>query len=245
MAPGPQHWKASYMAQIFHRSANSLSRLSILAVIVVVSVLLWVALEAQKSPYATYQGMRQAQPVPFSHQHHNAGLGIDCRYCHTSVEQSSYAGVPPTKTCMNCHSQIWTNAAMLEPVRESYRTGSSLMWTKVNYLPDYVYFNHSIHVNKGVGCATCHGPVNEMPFMYQESSMRMEWCLECHRGTEKYLRPKDQVFNMNYQQPSSSHPVQLADGSKYIEQEQLGAALKSQYHVRTVQDITSCNTCHR
>ncbi len=233
------------MAQIFHRSANSLSRLSILAVIVVVSVLLWVALEAQKSPYATYQGMRQAQPVPFSHQHHNAGLGIDCRYCHTSVEQSSYAGVPPTKTCMNCHSQIWTNAAMLEPVRESYRTGNSLMWTKVNYLPDYVYFNHSIHVNKGVGCATCHGPVNEMPFMYQESSMRMEWCLECHRGTEKYLRPKDQVFNMNYQQPSSSHPVQLADGSKYIEQEQLGAALKSQYHVRTVQDLTSCNTCHR
>jgi Cytochrome c7 and related cytochrome c/Class III cytochrome C family len=233
------------MAQIFHRSANSLSRLSILAVIVAVSVLLWVALEGQKSPYATYQGMRQSQPVPFSHQHHNAGLGIDCRYCHTSVEQSSYAGVPPTKTCMNCHSQIWTNAAMLEPVRESYRTGSSLMWTKVNYLPDYVYFNHSIHVNKGVGCATCHGPVNQMPFMYQESSMRMEWCLECHRGTEKYLRPKDQVFNMNYQQPSSSHPVQLADGSKYTEQEQLGAALKSQYHVRTVEDITSCNTCHR
>ncbi len=233
------------MAQIFHRSANSLARLSILAVIVVVSLLLGLALEMQKSPYVTYQGVRQAQPVPFSHQHHNAGLGIDCRYCHTSVEQSSYAGIPPTKTCMNCHSQVWTNAAMLEPVRESYRTGQSLMWTKVNYLPDYVYFNHSIHVNKGVGCATCHGRVNEMPFMYQESSMRMEWCLDCHRGTEKYLRPRDQVFNMNYAQPTEARPVQLADGTTYTDQATLGAALKSQYHIRTVEDITSCNTCHR
>jgi Cytochrome c7 and related cytochrome c len=233
------------MAQIFHRSANSLSRLSMLAAVVVVTGLLTVAWEMQRAPYVTYQGVRQAQPVPFSHQHHNAGLGIDCRYCHTSVEQSSYAGIPPTKTCMNCHSQIWTNAALLEPVRESYRTGQSIMWTKVNYLPDYVYFNHSIHVNKGVGCATCHGPVNEMPLMYQESSMRMEWCLECHRATENYLRPKDQVFNMNYQQPSEAHPVQLADGSKFTDQVELGTALHSQYNVRTVQDITSCNTCHR
>jgi len=232
------------MAQIFHRSANSGSRLSMLAVIVVITVLLTVAWEMQRAPYVTYQGVRMAQPVPFSHQHHNAGLGIDCRYCHTSVEQSSYAGIPPTKTCMNCHSQIWTNAAMLEPVRESYRTGQSLMWTKVNYLPDYVYFNHSIHVNKGVGCATCHGPVNKMPFMYQESSMRMEWCLECHRATEKYLRPRDQVFNMNYEQPSSAHPVLVA-GTQYTDQVELGTALKSQYKVRTVEGITSCNTCHR
>jgi len=233
------------MAQIFHRSANSLSRLSMLGVVLVVTVLLGAAWEMQRAPYVTYQGVRQAQPVPFSHKHHNAGLGIDCRYCHTSVENSSYAGIPPTKTCMNCHSQIWTNAALLEPVRESYRTGQSIMWTKVNYLPDYVYFNHSIHVNKGVGCATCHGPVNQMPLMYQESSMRMEWCLECHRAPEKFLRPRDQVFNMNYQQPSELHPVLLADGTKYTDQKDLGTALKDQYHVRTVQDITSCNTCHR
>jgi len=134
---------------------------------------------------------------------------------------------------------------MLEPVRESYRTGQSILWTKVNYLPDYVYFNHSIHVNKGVGCFSCHGPVNKMPFMYQESNMRMSWCLECHREPEKFLRPRDQVFNMNYEQPSAAHPVMLADGTKYTDQIELGTALKSQYHVRTVQDITSCNTCHR
>jgi len=233
------------MAQIFHRSANSLSRLSILGVLLVVTLLLGAAWEMQRAPYVTYQGVAQAQPVPFSHQHHNAGLGIDCRYCHTSVEQSSYAGIPPTKTCMNCHSQIWTNAALLEPVRESYRTGKSLLWTKVNYVPDYVYFNHSIHVNKGVGCASCHGPVNKMPLMYQESSMRMEWCLNCHRAPEKFLRPRDQVFNMNYQEPTSLHPVLLADGTKYTDQMELGTALKEQYKVRTVADITSCNTCHR
>ena len=216
-----------------------------LAVVVVVTVLLGVAWETQRAPFVTYQHVAESQPVPFSHQHHNAGLGIDCRYCHTSVEQSSFAGIPPTKTCMNCHSQIWTNAALLEPVRESYRTGKSLMWTKVTYLPDFVYFNHSIHVNKGVGCASCHGPVNKMPLMYQESSMRMEWCLSCHRAPEKFLRPRDQVFNMDYQEPSSAHPVQLADGSKFTDQIELGSALKTQYHVRTVEDMTSCNTCHR
>ena len=154
------------MAQIFHRSANTISRLSIIAVVAVVSLLLVAGLELQRSPYATYEGIAHAQPVPFSHQHHNAGLGIDCRYCHTSVEVSSFAGIPPTKTCMNCHSQIWTNAPMLEPVRESYRTGKSLVWTRVNDLPDFVYFDHSIHVNKGVGCYSCHGPINKMPLTY-------------------------------------------------------------------------------
>ena len=116
--------------------------------------------------------MRKPQPVPFSHQHHVTGLGIDCRYCHTSVETSSFAGIPPTKTCMNCHSQIWTNAKLLEPVRASYKSGESLQWTRVNQLPDFVYFNHSIHVNKGVGCNTCHGPVDQMPLMYQQESCR-------------------------------------------------------------------------
>jgi hypothetical protein len=146
---------------------------------------------------------------------------------------------------MNCHQQIWTNATMLEPVRESYRTGKSIEWVKVNYLPDYVYFNHSMHVAKGVGCFSCHGPVNKMPLTYQAESMRMEWCLSCHRAPEKFLRPRDQVFNMNYQQPSSLHPVKLADGSVYTDQLALGKVLKQQYHVRTVEDITSCNTCHR
>ena len=232
------------MAQIFHRSANTLARLSIIGVVIVVSVLLWAALEMQRSPYATYQDVAQAQPVPFSHQHHVAGDGIDCRYCHTSVENSSFAGIPPTKTCMNCHSQIWTNAQLLEPVRASYRSGQSLQWTRVNQLPDFVFFNHSIHVTKGVGCNTCHGPVDQMPLMYQQESLQMEWCLGCHRAPQNNLRPRDQVFNMRYQQPTSAHPV-VVDGQSYTDQVDLGTALVKKYNVRSVNDITSCNTCHR
>ena len=188
--------------------------------------------------------MRKAQPVPFSHQHHVTGLGIDCRYCHTSVETSSFAGIPPTKTCMNCHSQIWTNAQLLEPVRSSYKSGESLQWTRVNQLPDFVYFNHSIHINKGVGCNTCHGPVDQMPLMYQQESLQMEWCLGCHRAPEKNLRPRDQVFNMRYQQPTSANPV-VVDGKSYTDQLELGTDLLKKYNVRNVKDITTCSTCHR
>jgi hypothetical protein len=210
----------------------------------IVAALFWVMAEAQRSPYSTYEGVVKPQPAPFSHQHHVTGLGIDCRYCHTSVENSSFAGIPPTKTCMNCHAQIWTNAALLEPVRESYRSGKSLEWTRVNQLPDFVYFNHGIHLNKGVGCNTCHGPVDRMPLMYQYASLQMEWCLACHRAPEQNLRPREQVFNMHYQPPSSRNPV-VVDGQSYTDQIALGAALKEKYRVRTVAQITSCNTCHR
>lgn len=233
------------MPQIFHRSANTVARVSIAAAVLLVVGLIGIALQMQRSPYVTYAGIAAAQPVPFSHQHHVAGLGIDCRYCHTSVEVSGFAGIPPTKTCMNCHAQIWTNAPMLEPVRESFRTGKSLVWTRVNDLPDYVYFDHSIHVDKGVGCNTCHGPVDQMPLMYNYASLQMEWCLECHRAPEKYIRPRDQVFNMRYQQPSVSDPVVLDDGSKFTDQASLGKELVHRYKLRSVQDITSCNTCHR
>jgi hypothetical protein len=205
---------------------------------------LWAVLEIAKSPYVTYAGIAKPQPVPFSHQHHVAGLGIDCRYCHTSVETSHFAGIPPTKTCMNCHSQMWVGAPLLEPVRESFRTGKSLQWTRVNQLPNYVYFNHSIHINKGVGCNTCHGPVDRMPLMYQQASLQMEWCIDCHRAPEKYLRPKDQVFNMRYEQPSTGKPVTV-DGKSYTDQLALGANLRAKYHLRTEADITSCSTCHR
>jgi Cytochrome c7 and related cytochrome c len=230
--------------QIFHRSTNALSRASIFGAVFIVAGLGWVLMELQRSPYITNAGVHKAQPVPFSHQHHVTGLGIDCRYCHTSVEKSSFAGIPPTKTCMNCHSQIWTNAQLLEPVRASYRTGQSLQWTRVNQLPDFVYFNHSIHVTKGVGCNTCHGPVDQMPLMYQAASLQMEWCLNCHRAPEKFLRPRDQVYNMVYQQPTAAVPVTL-DGKAYTDQDDLGSALVHKYQLRTVQDITSCNTCHR
>ncbi len=240
------------MAQIFHRSANSIAKASIIAAVLLVGSLLWAALELQRSPYYTYAGVARMQPVPFSHQHHVAGLGIDCRFCHTSVETSGFAGIPPTKTCMNCHSQIWTNAPMLEPVRESYRTGQSLVWTRVNRLPDFVYFDHSIHINKGVGCNTCHGPVDKMPLMFNYASLQMEWCLNCHRAPEKFLRPHkvqgsvdDQVFNMAYEQPSKIHPVVLENGQSFTTQAELGKYLVQANHVRSVRDITSCNTCHR
>ncbi len=183
--------------------------------------------------------------MPFSHQHHNAGVGIDCRYCHTSVERVQLRGhsadqdvheLPLADLDQRSHAGAGPRELSHRQVAE---------WIKVNYLPDYVYFNHSMHVNKGVGCYSCHGPVNKMPLMYQADSMRMEWCLNCHREPEKFLRPRDQVFNMNYEQPSSVHPVKLADGSVYTDQLALGNELKQRYHVRTVEDITSCNTCHR
>ncbi len=232
------------MSQIFHRSTNTLSRATIFGAVFVVAALGWMAYEIQGSPYVTYAGVRKPQPVPFSHKHHVTGLGIDCRYCHTSVETSAFAGIPPTRTCMNCHSQIWTNSKMLAPVRASYRSGQSLQWTRVNQLPDFVYFNHSIHINKGVGCNTCHGPVDQMPLMYQEASLQMEWCLGCHRNTKDNLRPRDEVFNMRYRPPDSSHPV-VVDGQSYTDQAALGTALVKKYNVRSVYDITSCSTCHR
>ena len=243
------------MSQIFQRSTNTLSRVTIFGAVFVLAALTWMAMEVQRSPYITYAGVRKPQPVPFSHQHHVTGLGIDCRYCHTSVETSSFAGIPPTKTCMNCHSQIWTNAALLEPVRASYRSGESLQWTRVNQLPDFVYFNHSIHINKGVGCNTCHGPIDQMPLTYQHASLQMEWCLNCHRDPARNLRPRDQVFNMRYLPPSEASPVSV-DGNTFTDQESLGAFLVKQYKVRirklttsdgqqSVSDITSCTTCHR
>jgi hypothetical protein len=230
--------------QIFHRSSNTISKATIFAVIIVASVALWACIQLQRSPYVTYAGVARPQPVPFSHQHHVAGLGIDCRYCHTSVENSHFAGIPPTKTCMNCHSQIWVGAPLLEPVRESYRSGKSLVWNRVNDLPDFVYFDHSIHISKGVGCNTCHGPVDRMPLMYNFASLQMEWCLDCHRAPDKYLRPRDQVFNMRYQPPTSVQPLEV-DGTRFTDQATLGKYLIQKHHLRTPADITSCSTCHR
>jgi hypothetical protein len=230
--------------QIFHRSTNTIARATIYGAVFVVAVLGWALNEFQRSPYVTYAKVARPQPVPFSHEHHVAAGGIDCRYCHTSVEVSGFAGIPPTKTCMNCHRQLWTNAKLLEPVRESFRSGKPLEWTRVNDLPDFVYFDHSIHINKGVGCNTCHGPVDRMPLMYNYASLQMEWCLNCHRNTSEYLRPRDQVFNMRYEPPSSGHPV-VVDGKQYVDQLALGEDLGKKYHLRTVGDITSCSTCHR
>ena len=195
------------MAQIFDRSSNSLARMSLILTGLIVIALGVTLDQLQRSPWVTRQGQRPDQPVPFSHKHHVQGLGVQCQYCHVSVEKSSYAGIPPTKTCMNCHSQIWTNAALLEPVRHSWATGESLVWTKVHDLPDYVYFNHSIHVNKGLGCASCHGRVDQMPLMYQQNTLQMEWCLNCHRDPAKNLRPVSQAYNMAWAGPTKEKPV--------------------------------------
>jgi hypothetical protein len=218
------------MAQIFSRTANIVSKASLVAVLGAVAVLGGVLYAIMMSPYYTNVNVTREQPVPFSHKHHVGELGIDCRYCHTSVEKSSFAGLPPTQTCMTCHSQIWTNAPMLEPVRASYRDNQSISWIRVNALPDYVYFNHSIHVAKGVGCTTCHGPIAQMPLTYKANTLYMGWCLDCHRQPEKNLRPKSEVFNPYYEAPS---------GAKQLE---LGKKLMAEYHVQSLQ---TCSTCHR
>jgi hypothetical protein len=217
------------MPQIFKSSANSIARTTIVLTVVVIGVLSGALFELiADSNYATRQGDAREQPIPFSHSHHVGSMGIDCRYCHTSVENSDYAVVPPTKTCMNCHSQIWINSPTLEPVRESYRTNASIRWTKVNDLPDFVYFNHSIHIKKGVGCETCHGRVDTMPLMYQDASLQMRWCLDCHRNPEKFVRPRQFITKMGY---VPSEP-----------QEVIGARLVRDY---LIQKLETCWTCHR
>jgi hypothetical protein len=216
------------MPQIFHRSTNALSRVSIFGAVFIVGGLLAIAYTIDRGSFITDVRVVKEQPVMFSHKHHVTDDGIDCRYCHTSVETSAYAGVPATEICMTCHSQIWSNAALLEPVRESFRTGKSLEWTRVNDLPEFVYFNHSIHINKGIGCATCHGHVEKMALMYKENTLYMNWCLECHRQPEKFIRPRAEVFNMAYQPPSN--------------QLELGSKLVAEYNV---QKLTDCYTCHR
>ena len=204
------------MAQIFDRSSNALARMSLVLTGLIVIALGVTLDELQRSPWVTRQGQRPEQPVPFSHKHHVQGLGLQCQYCHVTVEKSSYAGIPPTKTCMNCHAQIWTNAQLLEPVRNSWATGQSLVWTKVHDLPDFAYFSHEIHVNKGLGCSSCHGRVDQMPLMYAQNTLQMEWCLDCHRNPAKNLRPTQQIYNMAWEGPKEDAPVWCSVGEDKI-----------------------------
>jgi len=214
--------------QTFHRSTNTLSKVSIFGAVFIAAGLLWATLATARSSWVTQEGVAREQPIPFSHQHHVGGMGIDCRYCHTTVESSAYAGIPPTKTCMNCHAQVWSDSPTLEPVRESFRAGRSIEWVRVHDLPDFVYFDHSAHVNKGVGCTTCHGAIDRMPLVMQESSLQMEWCLECHRAPERYVRPREEVFSVSWRPPAD----QVAAGRELVRRYDI--------HPRT-----SCSTCHR
>jgi hypothetical protein len=233
------------LPQIFHPSANAIGKATVLGVLAGVIIYASAATVVDFSPYVTNQGVVRDQPVPFSHEHHVHDLGIDCRYCHTSVTESSFAGLPPTKTCMTCHSRIWTDAAILQPVRKSWSDEIPLKWTRVHNLPDFVYFPHNIHVNKGVACVTCHSRVDQMPLMFQAGSLQMRWCLECHRSPQKYVRPRDQAFNMEFSLDDAVKQKFSTPDHPVTDQVSLGEALIALYHIPTDGRITNCYTCHR
>jgi hypothetical protein len=215
------------LAQLFQRRFNTIARVSIVALPLLVGTVLLLLYRFQSSPYYTQVKVIRDQPIPFSHEHHVSGLGIDCRYCHHFVEKSATAGIPSTSICMNCHSVMWNDSPMLAPVRDSYKTGSPVEWSKVHDLPDFVYFNHSIHINKGVGCVSCHGRVDKMPLMWKNMKLQMQECLECHRNPEKFVRPRDKVTDMTWTAP---------------DQIKLGRQLVKDYHI---QSQTDCFVCHR
>ena len=218
------------MAQIFHPSTNTIAKVSIFGAVFIVAAIFVVGAVLVRSPYWTDVNVPVAQPVQFSHEHHVSGLGIQCVYCHSTVERSALAGVPPTQTCMSCHSQVWTQAPALAPVRDSFASGQPIAWNRVHDLGDFVYFNHSVHVKQGVGCSTCHGRVDQMQQVYKAEPMTMGWCLSCHREPERYIRPRDQIFNMDWTPP----PDQLA----------IGQSLVAQYQIDK-ERLTNCYVCHR
>ncbi|MBO0719299.1 MAG: cytochrome c3 family protein [Blastocatellia bacterium] len=224
------------MPQLFHRSTNSLARVSIILGILIANGAVAFLLNVNRTPFVTRAFEAREQPVQFSHKHHVGDDGIDCRYCHTTVETTASAGIPAIKTCMNCHSQLFSNSPYLEIVRESWRSGQPIKWVRVHDLPDFVYFNHSIHVNKGVGCSTCHGRVDQMPLMWNVASLNMEWCLECHRNPANFIRPKDKITEMEWP-PSGADSKwnQAVDGPRLLEE----------YKIRPKEVMTSCSTCHR
>ena len=218
------------MPQLFEPWADSIARSVLVAIAAFPFFAIGVAYCVTGSSYITNQNITVHQPVPFSHQHHIAGLGIDCRYCHSYVETSPVASVPATETCMTCHSQLYTQAAMLAPVRTSLGENRPIRWRRVHVLPDYVYFDHSIHIAKGVGCTTCHGAVDRMPLMRQAATLTMGWCLDCHRDPAPHLRPMSEIFNPDWRAPGNA-----------LEQ---GRTLLAQYHIKT-EHLTDCSICHR
>lgn len=233
------------MPQLFTNNANIVARASIVVGTAVALVVVWAWWELNNSAYNTAQFLEYQQPVQFSHKHHVGDDGIDCRYCHTSVETAASAGLPPTQTCMNCHSQIWSDSPYLAPVRDSLANNQPIQWRRVHDLPDYVYFNHSIHVKKGVGCSTCHGRIDEMGSVYQKNSLQMKWCLECHKNPEFYIRDvgkdgKDNaaIYDMTWRAERDGMRASGAD-------EEEGKRLKADYKIKSREVMTSCSTCHR
>ena len=232
------------MAQIFHPSSNTIAKASIFGALFIIGGVLWLTAQIVRSSYVTETNVAKEQPVQFSHEHHVAGLGIDCRYCHTSVENAAFAGMPATKTCMTCHSQIWTNAPLLEAVRESWRTDQPIRWTRVHDSPDFVQFNHGIHVQKGVGCFECHGKVDGMPLMWKAHSHHMEWCLDCHRAPEKYVRPRGEVFSIAPWTPPAGQD-RIAAGLELVKKYNIRSGMPADaHHEKLPKAITNCSACH-
>ncbi len=218
------------MPAVFSPRANLIMRLAVIALIAapIAAGAGWYTWFV--SPYRSDVGRAVAQPVPFSHAHHVGGLGIDCRYCHQDAETSAFAGLPATDTCMHCHWQVWTEAPMLAPVRASWRTGQRLRWRRVNETPDFVFFDHSIHVKNGIGCTTCHGQVDRMPLMWKAHTLYMQWCLECHRDPAPHVRPPEEIYSVDYRPPADAR----ARGERLMET--YGIDLTG---------LTDCTACHR
>jgi len=218
------------MAQIFSSAADSWLRLLLVGTLAATTAGVVGAITFARSDYYTGANLHPPpQPVPFSHRHHVGGLGIDCLYCHTGAAESPRAGLPPTHTCMTCHSQIWTGAPMLSPVRQSLSERRPLAWHRVARLPDYVYFRHDIHIAKGVGCETCHGRIDHMALTYQAKPFTMQFCLDCHRDPAPHLRPKEHITDMGWK---PEHPRALGETLVHANAIRLG-------------QITNCYVCHR
>jgi hypothetical protein len=246
------------MPQIFGPEANTVARVSIVAAAIIPLVLAYALSTITRSPANTKVGVPLNQPVPFSHQHHSKELGIDCRYCHAGSEISGFMGMPSTETCMSCHSQIWTNSPLLEPIRESYEQNIPLQWNQVNWVPEFVYFNHAIHIDRGINCNVCHGPVQKMHIMAKGNPFSMAWCLDCHREPEKYLyptgpneSPRDQVYNLYWKiqagERLTARERALAEGRNYTptpEEMAEGQRLVKERGIN-VQQLSDCWICHR
>jgi hypothetical protein len=218
------------MAQTFSPAADTWFRLALLGGLAVVAGGTVGIVGFARSAYVTSMGFRPPQPVPFSHRHHAGELGIDCRYCHSGVEAAPQAGLPPTETCMTCHSQIWTNASMLEPVRRSLAENRPIQWTRVAKLPDYVFFRHDIHIAKGVGCESCHGRIDQMALTFRAKSFTMDFCLDCHRDPAPRLRPADHITDMEWKPPADAR--------------ERGEAIAAHEGIR-FGELTYCYVCHR
>jgi len=217
------------MANLFSRGTNWLP-LKIIVIAGAIGTIVTAAITYYFTPKYTRVGYQPIQPVAFQHDIHAKQLGIDCRYCHSYVEVAAHSNLPTTQVCMSCHSQVQKGNPKFKPVYESWVTGKPIEWVQIHKTPDYVYFNHAVHVNRGVSCYSCHGQVNEMPVVFHDKSLSMAWCLECHRNPENFLRPRDQVFNIDWHPPTGTT------------QREQGLKLKQAWKVNPPED---CAGCHR